>query len=584
MSDTNLNTAVPTAAAGISEASGGTLAASGANQTPTPAVLAEPRRDFLPAADKVLIIGLDGATFDILTPMMDSGRMPNLTRLVKEGSSGILYSTQPPITPAAWTTFMTGKGPGRHGIVDFERYDVATGKLSFNSTYEIRERTIWEILGEKGFRVGAIHVPMTYPPRKVNGFMVSGFETPSIAAEFTWPPELKQEILRRWPHYSYRADWKRRVFGRDEALRRNLRHIERSFHQGAELTTFCGERYGWDVLMVLFKLVDNLQHKTWKYLDPKTSSRYLHEAELAANCFVELDKALGTLFEYARRHSASILMMSDHGHGSLDGKAQPNLLLKQWGYLKIRSSTVQIRRRLSKTADRLFGRTRTRFDANLGIEHELVVDWAQTRACVIHAGMNGFLYISLKGRQPNGVVEPSDYEKVRDDLRNRFVAATCTDPAGREIRIFPEVHKPEELYGCSREEQPWMPDLLLVPQPGLAVVRRILGRQPVRWSSLRRLEGTHRVEGILIANGPHIRQGGAATGRIVDIAPTLLAAMGLKVPSDMEGSVLTDLFAQTPTVEYELPQTAEWTQQEGVYSEAEKEILTRRLTELGYLE
>jgi predicted AlkP superfamily phosphohydrolase/phosphomutase len=551
---------------------------------PATSELSEPRRDFEPAASKLLIIGLDGATFDILRPMMDAGRMPNLTSVVRDGTSGILYSTQPPITPAAWTTFMTGKGPGRHGIVDFERYDVSTGKLAFNSTYEIRERTIWQILGEKGFKVGAIHVPMTYPPREVNGFLVSGFETPSVSAEFTWPSSLKQEILQRWPNYSYRADWKRKVFGGEELLLRNLRHIERSFHQGAELTTFCGDRYGWDVLMVMFKLVDNLQHKTWKYLDPKTAGRYPRQAELAANCFVELDKALGTLFDYARRHSASILMMSDHGHGSLDGKAQANLLLKQWGYLKIRSRLAQMQRLAARMAAHYLGRTRTRFDANLGIEHDLVVDWTRTRACVIHAGMNGFLYISLKGRQPNGTVDPADYEKVRDDLRQRFLSATCDTPDGRRIQIFADVHRPEELYNCSRDEQPWMPDLLLVPQPGLAVVRRIIGRQPVRWSSERRLEGTHRVEGILIANGQHIRRGGSATGRIVDIAPTVLAALGLKVPSDMEGSVLTDLFDRMPTIEYELPQTAEWTQQEGVYSEAEKEILTRRLTDLGYLE
>lgn len=549
-----------------------------------PPSTAEPQRDFQALAQKVLIIGLDGATFDILKPMMDAGRMPNLARIVTEGTSGILYSTLPPITPAAWTTFMTGKGPGRHGIVDFERYDVATGKLSFNSTYEIRERTIWEILSDKGLRVGSVHVPMTYPPRKVNGFMVSGFETPSISAEFTWPGDLKQEILRRWPNYSYRADWKRKVFGRDKALIRNLRHIERSFHQGAELTAFCGDRYGWDVLMVLFKLVDNLQHKTWKYLDPKTATCYPRQAELAANCFVELDKALGTLFDYARRHSATVLMMSDHGHGSLDGKAQPNLLLKQWGYLKIRSSTVQLRRKLDKLVDRLLGRRRNRFDANLGIEHELLVDWTQTQACVMHAGMNGFLYISLKGRQTNGTVEPADYERVRDDLRQRFLSATCTAPSGQSIRVFAEVHKPEELYNCRREDQPWLPDLLLVPQPGLAVVRRIVGRRPVRWFSLRRLEGTHRVEGILIAHGPHVRQGAAVTGRIVDIAPTLMAALGLKVPSDMEGSILTDLFSRIPTVAYEHPQAMDWTQQEGVYSEAEKEILTKRLTELGYLE
>lgn len=231
------------------------------------------RRELPALAQKVLIIGLDGATFDVLTPLMHAGRMPNLKRLVDSGTAGILDSTKPPITPAAWTTFMTGKGPGRHGIVDFEKYDVRTNQLTFNSTYEIREKTIWEILSEKGFRVGSINVPMTYPPRKVNGFMISGFETPGIDKDFTYPRAQGRDpapVARL--QLSIRLDGK--TFGGDELFQRNLHHIERSFQQGYELATYCGDKYGWDVLMVLYKLVDNLQHKAWKYLDPKTSGKH----------------------------------------------------------------------------------------------------------------------------------------------------------------------------------------------------------------------------------------------------------------------------------------------------------------------
>ncbi len=112
-----------------------------------------PSRPLPALAHRVLLIGLDGATFDILTPMMDQGRMPHLRELIDGGASGTLMSTIPPITPAAWTTFMTGKGPGRHGILDFERYNAKTNELSFNSTYEIKQRTIWQILGDAGFRV-----------------------------------------------------------------------------------------------------------------------------------------------------------------------------------------------------------------------------------------------------------------------------------------------------------------------------------------------------------------------------------------------------------------------------------------------
>ncbi|MEP0842071.1 MAG: alkaline phosphatase family protein [Phycisphaerae bacterium] len=544
----------------------------------------EPRRELRALARRVLIIGLDGATFDVLNPMMAAGRMPHLADLIATGTAGILESTKPPITPAAWTTFMTGKGPGRHGIVDFEKYDAKKNELSFNSTYEIREKTIWEILSEKGFRVGSINVPMTYPPRKVNGFMISGFETPSVETEFTYPPELKHEILKRWPNYNYRSDWKRKTFGGDALFRRNLAHIEHSFEQGYELARFCGERYGWDVLMVLYKLVDNLQHKAWKYLDPKTSGQHPARAEMAARCFEKLDATLGKLVAYARQRQAIVLIMSDHGHGSLDGKAQPNALLEQWGYLKIKSRLANAGRRVERMVDRALGRTAKRFEANVGIEHEIDLDASATRACVMHAGIYGFLYLSLKGRQPGGLIDPEDYDKVRRELRDRFLAVTCRNPQGQTIRVFTAVHLTEELYKCSREEQPWLPDLMLEPHPGLAVVRKIRGHKPVRWLSASRMEGTHRVEGILVVNGDHVRRGASIHAHIGDIAPTLLAALGVRVPADMEGQVLVDVFDTRPSIEFEPPQAAEHVDHEEVYSPAEKETLTRRLSELGYLE
>ncbi|MHC4441627.1 MAG: alkaline phosphatase family protein [Planctomycetota bacterium] len=545
----------------------------------------QPKRELPALAKRIMIIGLDGATFDILDPLIETGRMPNLEYLINTGTSGILESTKPPITPAAWTTFMTGKGPGRHGIIDFEKYDVTTNKLSFNSTFEIREKTIWEILSEKGFRVGSINVPMTYPPRKVNGFMISGFETPSIDTEFTYPPELKNEILQRWPDYNYQTNWQRKTLGGNKLFQQNMDYIEHSFTQGYELADHCGEKYGWDVMMVLFKLVDNLQHKAWKYLDPKSAGINPARTEMSARCFTALDDTIGDLADYARKNKALIIIMSDHGHGSLDGKAQPNLLLKQWGYLKIKSSIRQAGKRTQRIIDRMRGKTPKKFAANLGIEHDLALDWSQTQACVMHAGMYGFLYISLKGRQPRGVVEPEDYERVREDLRERFLAVTCRNRNnGENIHVFPEVHRTEELYNCRRDDHPWLPDLLLIPEPGLSVVRKIRGTKPVRWLSKYRMEGTHRVEGVLIVNGPNVRQGHTIYANIADITPTLLAASGLRVPADMEGQALVDLFEPGLIVEFEPPQVVEAAEREEVYTEKEKEALTRRLADLGYLE
>ncbi len=534
-----------------------------------------------------LILGLDGATLDVFEPLMRAGRMPHLQRLVTQGAAGTLLSTKPPMTPAAWTTFMTGKGPGKHGIIDFERYDPTTGQLSFNSTFQIREKTIWEILSNKGLKVGSINLPMTYPPTPVNGFLISGFETPSTEVDFTYPADLKQAILEAFPNYSYKTNWKRKVLGGEALYRENLTYIERTFQQGLDLAKFCTDRFGdWDVLMVLLKFVDNLQHKAWKYIDPNLPTGRGPRFEAAIACFTELDRIIGEFAAWAEQQGAALMIMSDHGHGALEGKVQPNLLLKQWGYLRLRDMASRWNTRTNYLLNRMLFKKAGRFAADdLSIDRELAIDWPATKACVMHAGIYGFCYINLKGRQPGGIVEPDEYEAMRDDLKARLLGLKDRHPDGRTINVFPEVHKAEELYNCSRDEHPWLPDLILVPEPGLAVVRKIRGNQPVRWLSRRRIEGTHRLEGMLTVNGPHVVPGRNVVATIADIAPTVLAGLGLPVPIDMEGRVLTDVFDCQVPVQYEPPQkrVVDESSKE-VYTARQREEVEKRLADLGYLE
>ena len=547
------------------------------------------RRDLPAVAQKVLILGLDGATFDVLGPLMRAGRMPNLQRLCDQGASGILRSTIPPITPAAWTTTMTGRSPGAHGIIDFERYDVRTNQLTFNSTNALRHvRSIWSILGDRGFRVGVLNVPMTYPPVPVKGFLVSGFEAVSTKTEFTYPPELKQEILQRWPAFTFKNKWRRKTLGGDRLYAENLGDITRSFHQGADLLEHCGEKYGWDVLMIVFKMVDNLQHKVWRYIDPRNRQRYAKRCRMAEDCFAELDQVIGRIMAYAGAHGAHILTMSDHGHGALEGKAQPNLMLQRWGYLALREGGAQAKTRTRHSVARLF-RKKGKFAAgNFSLEDDLAVDFTRTQAAVMHAGMGGFLYINLRGRQETGIVEPADYESLRDELKARFEEATCTDRDGKTIRIFEAVHKPEELYGCERGDREWLPDLLLSPQPGLAVVRKIRGSSFVKWLPLSRIEGTHRREGIWGVYGPHVPPGKRIDSDIINTTPTVLAMMGLRVPGDMEGTPIAEAFEPRLACEVDetdvSAQSAPTDSTGDVYTPEEMAKLTERLVDLGYLE
>ena len=543
-------------------------------------------RAFSPVAQRVLVIGLDGATFDVLNPLMHAGHMPRLQAVVNLGASGTLHSTIPPITPAAWTTFLTGQHPGTHRILDFESYDVNTGRLSFNSSRRVGHvRNILQILGNKGFRVGSVNVPLTYPPFAVNGFLVTGFETPSSDSDFAYPPELKSEILRRWPDPTLKAKWRRTLGGGDKLFQQNLGYLSNSYHQGAEMTTWLGDKFGWDVLMVVFKLVDNLQHKTWKYIDPRWSGLNPRRRDLVRGNFEELDKAVGGLMDYAAAHQAAVLMVSDHGHGSLEGKVYPNRLLANWGYLKLRSRATRMAAR-SRQVLRLLTTGKKPAPVH-DIQRHISVDLSGTRACVMHAGNAGFLYINLEGRQPGGIVDAADYESLRQELEQRFMDRECRvrNPQGQEIQLFTAVHKPEDIYGCSRQDEPWMPDLILIQHETLAVVRRMRGRHVLQWIPYRRLEGTHRPEGILLACGPGIAKVNNVSAHLVDCAPTILAMLGLRIPNDMPGRVLDEIIDRPLTIETEAAgQAVAAPQDEVQYTPQELKQVTQRLADLGYLE
>lgn len=535
---------------------------------------------------RLMLIGLDGATFDVLGPLMERGLMPELKDLVDRGVSGPLESTRPPITPAAWTTFMTGKGPGKHGIIDFLRYDPKTNQLTFNNNTKIssKAKTIWQILSDKNYRVGSINVPMTFPPEPVNGFMISGFDTPQ-GKDFTYPRALQKEILAKYPDYTHEKKWERKATGGDDMFRKNIEYISQSFERGYDLARFCGDKYGWDVMMVLYKFVDNLQHKAWRYIDERTKKDDPARAKLVEECWMRLDGVIGKLKKLAAEQKADIIVMSDHGHGSLDGKAQPNLLLNQWGFLSLRSPLAQLRTRTSTWIRRL---AKPGFSATAGqsshLDHDLAIDWSRTKACVLHAGVYGFLYVNMKGRQQHGIVEPRDFERVRAEVRDRLLASKCRDRDGREMNIFTDVFITEDLYRCNRADHPWMPDLLLAPADGLAVVKKIRGRSPVRWVPFNRLEGTHRLDGVFVAQGAAVKSGMTLRAHIADLAPTILAGLGEPVPKDMDGRVLRKIFRAPVEVTYEPPSDRKVDEAAPVLSETQMREVATRLSDLGYLD
>src|SRR5688572_20922367 len=287
-------------------------------------------------SDRVLIIGLDGATWTVLLPWMEDGSLPNLARLRAEGSWGDLMSTIPPLTAPAWSTFLTGKNPGKHGVFHFIPLDDAAetedlqqkaDKIDVVDARSIQSATLWDILAHHDRKVGAINVPMSYPARPVNGFMITCLLTPPQASIFTYPPELSKQLT------DYQIDLDRFIdekpFARDVSGARKKRIVKPSLQLVKEFEEMEEKRaraaldlmttQHWDTFMVVFTATDRMGHYLWPYHQkPSEGASEEHQALYQAvhNLYKRLDAHIGELIQQAGENT-TVFVMSDHGMGPI---------------------------------------------------------------------------------------------------------------------------------------------------------------------------------------------------------------------------------------------------------------------------
>ncbi len=530
----------------------------------------------------IVVLGLDGATWDVLDPLLAAGVMPTLARLRAAGRSGRLESVVPPITPAAWASFMTGKRPGKHGIYDFRVYDPRRYEDAFVTSRAIRDATVWTLLTAAGKRVGVVSLPMTYPPPAGAGTIVAGFDTPSTAAGFTAPPELRTRILGSMPDYCFVAvpDPADPTLVTDAAFARFVADAERACEQRTRvaLDLLAGERL--DVLMLHHQDTDAMQHLLWRWIadetvDPARTARI-------RQAYARLDARIAELLA-AVPADALVLVVSDHGFGAHVGRVFPNVLLREWGYLSWRGRRRErLRRSVRKRLVRFgLATAPARDTASWGealrtrsFAGTLPIAWRRTRAYVAVAEIYGLLYLNRRGREPEGVVDDASAPRLLDELAARFLAVRDGDAP-----VFSAVLRGTDVYPDDPHGR--RPDLVLVPRAGLSVYRDLnprlwLDRYPV-------LGGTHRPDGILLAHGDGVARGTLAhAAELVDVAPTILASAGVPVPADMDGRVLAELFVDPPAVAYAAPAAPAGDADAGLSADEEQEV-TDRLRALGYM-
>lgn len=526
-------------------------------------------------SSKVLIIGIDGGSWHVLGPAVAEGFMPRLADLMEMGSWGVLASTIPAITPAAWSAFQTGANPGRTGIFDFTRWDRAERKQILVDIGEL-PKTMWEAAGEAGRRVGVVNLPMTYPPRPVNGFLVSGLLTPSLDSRFTHPPSLARQLLGAVPgYYIFNLETAAGETKR-ESLTAFLEWISAILIQRCRAACWLLEREPVDLFMIHFQASDVLQHVLWAYLDPEHPGFDAGKRRVILNRFYRrLDEQIGVVREAFGSTAGgpwTTLVVSDHGFQTHRKRFNLWRWLLEEGYLCLDLARAQ------SGSGHL---PASRPDAS-PVE-EPPVDWEKSRAVASGRSNEAFIYLLEE--------EPQPRRATSDDLRAKLRAVRDPETASPVVLA---VHGREELYEGDRLDR--LPDLIVEPNSGYSITGRYEPDAPMLKKVVVGEDfhiGRHHPEGILVATGPVIRPQRDIRAQIVDIAPTVLHLLGISPPPGRDGRVLAELFTDaflsehpaetSPAREYEGETACPESSGQRIYTPEEEALIEQRLRDLGYI-
>jgi predicted AlkP superfamily phosphohydrolase/phosphomutase len=489
----------------------------------------------------------------------------------------------------------TGKNQARHGVVDFWEPSADHVRRNFVTAQEIHGETIWQTAGRHGLRVGIVNVPVTYPPQPVNGYLVTGFLTPPGKDDYVYPEALKDEVT------GLVADYVPDPFDPLGPGKRQLQELASWMEKHERVARHLAEQHPTDLFFSVVQALDHLQHLFWN--DASNEAGEGRFTSLVDQCFQLADDIIG----HRRRMldgKTHLFLVSDHGFGPVHRWFHVNRFLQQQGLLTLGEvqggGLAATMARLGLTPHRLRSLVRSldvlglrrwvgrlaRVTIGRELEKTLAppINWNKTQAISGSPASEG-VFVNLKGREPHGIVEPgAPYEALRERLMAGLMA--LRDPERGEP-VLQAVYRREELY-----EGPFLdllPDVVfdLGDGPYLAsdalAAPRVL--EPLPSGTL---QGRHRPMGVFLAAGPGIRQEGQIEGaRIVDVAPTVLYALGLPIPEDMDGRPLLEIFDQDyregHPVRYAPSEASEGIAAETQYDQEEAAEMERRLRGLGYV-
>jgi predicted AlkP superfamily phosphohydrolase/phosphomutase len=455
---------------------------------------------------KALLIGLDCAAPDLLFNRFID-KLPNFRRMMDRGIHGKLESSDPPITIPAWTVMASSKYPGTLGLYGFRhRRNNSYKDIWISTSKNIKEKRIWDYVAEAGGRSCLVAVPPSYPPYPVEGCLIGGFITPDTNRNYTYPPGIAEEIKNLVEGYQVDVEF------RIEDKRNLVRELHEMTEKHFKVIKHLIRTKDWNFFMFVEIGLDRIHHAFWKYFD---ESHHLHEPgsefeDVVEDYYVLLDTKVGELLDMIDDDTV-VLVASDHGGKPMKGAFCINTWLEEQGLLKLNTPVDRVVR--LNDAD---------------------VDWGKTVAW----GWGGYyarIFLNLKGREENGIVNPRDYESTREDIAQRI--RSITGPNGEMWNTV--VLKPEDIYPECNGDPPdlmvYFDDLYWRSAGTMGHGRLYLPENDTGPD-----DAVHDKMGLYIYYDPREDLKGRAEDlSILDVAPTLMKALGLNVPEDMEGEPLT---------------------------------------------
>ncbi len=435
-----------------------------------------------PMPRRVAIIGLDGTPYTFMQHLLQQGGMPHFSRLVAQGTLIPMTSVLPTVSCVAWTSIMTGKNPGKHGIYGFVERQANSYGIYVNTSAHVRAPTLWDLVGQAGQRAIVLNVPNTYPPKPLNGILVAGFETPDLR-KGVYPASQ----VERLQNLQYRIDidaWAAR-----ESKDKLLADLHQTFERRTATFLHLLQEEPWDLFIGVYMETDRLHHFLWEHMergDPVYGAAFLE-------FYRKIDAALGEIVRRLDERTV-LIVLSDHGFCTLKHGLFVNRWLEEQGWLRFAKESPQSLEDIAPDAQ-------------------------------AYSLDPGRIYLNLRGREPAGFLAPERYAEAREALAGQLTGVR--DPETNEP-VITRVFRREELYTGPAVTQ--APDLVLLTRDGCEAKGAV---------NKKTLFGRDEIEGMHTTDNAMLFVRGAAlagdTAQVVDVTPTVLSLLGLPVPGDVDG-------------------------------------------------